>query len=256
MSDEPTTEVAVISEGPTNMLQGIMALARDPAVRVDVIHQLVAMQERMEDRQAKREFNTALHAAQAEVPRVKKGGTVSLGAGKGGYAFARREDIDDVLREVMVRHGFSITFSRVTRGEGGGLIVYGTLKHIGGHEETDEFPLPIDSGPGRNNLQALGSTDKYAQRYILEGFFNLVREGADNDGADHGKKFITEAQADELRSLCGQCGRQEGPFLDQLFAGKVRSFDELEAGSGFLAARSTMEAILRQRAKRGAKSGG
>lgn len=243
----------VLTEGPGALLQGIMALARDPSVRVDVIQSLVQMQERMEDRQAERDFAAAMKAAQAQIPRVEKRGTVDLkrkdGSDGGAYAFARLEDIDDVLRPVMDKHGFSVTFDRVSR-EGGGLVVTAYLSHTGGHTKTSSFPLPIDTGPGRNNLQALGSTDSYARRYLLEGFFNIVRKGRDDDGKAAGIKYIDEEQADELRALLKETGRQEGSFLDKLFAGAVRSVDEIEVGSGFLAAKSTLEGIKRQRAQK------
>ena len=267
MSDESAESAALalrpeqpgaITEGPGALLQGIMALARDPSVRVEAIERLVMLQRSMEDREAERAFAAALRGAQAKVRQVERSVFVNLTKDgekpkpgtQGGYFFAPDEDIDDMLRPIMSEFGFSIYYDRALR-EGGGLVVTATLLHAQGHSKTSSFPLPIDTGPGRNNLQALGSTDSYAHRYLKEGFFNIVRRKRDNDGRDAGKKFITEQQAEELRALCVEVKRQEGPFLERLFSGQVRSFDEIEAGSGYLAAKSTLEAIKQQSAKKG-----
>lgn len=247
-----------ITEGPGALLQGILSLARDPHVRVDVVQMLVQMQERQEDRQAERDFAIALDAAQSEVTQVQRLGFVDLTkagekpkeGSQRGYNFARDEDIDNMLRSIMHKYGFSIFYDRTMR-EGGGLIVTATLLHSGGHSKTSSFPLPIDTGPGRNNLQALGSTDSYAKRYLKEGFFNIVRKGRDDDGASFGKKHITQEQCDELRSLLKEAGRQEGPFLDRLFGGNIRSVEEIEIGTGFLAAKNTLDGVIQMRKQKG-----
>lgn len=249
---KPGTSVALADDQmPANSLLNFVARAvEDPNIDVAKLEALLRMQREIVREDAIGTFNRALRAAQAEIPPIAKNGTIDLG-GKGSIPFTTWEDMDKVLRPVMDKHGFTLTFDMQIK-DGGGAVITATLLHIDGHRKTASIPLALDNGPGRNNLQSMGSTMMYGRRYTTEMIFNLVRKGVDNDGADHGKKFITEAHADELRALCSQCGRQEGPFLDQLFAGKVRSFDELEEGSGFLAAKSTLEAILRQRAKRSA----
>jgi len=246
-------QMAIPEGRPGALLQGILSLARDPHVRVDVVQMLVQMQERQEDRQAERDFAIALDAAQAEVTQVQRLGFVDLTkagekpkeGSQRGYNFARDEDIDNMLRSIMHKNGFSIFYDRTMR-EGGGLIVTATLLHSGGHSKTSSFPLPIDTGPGRNNLQALGSTDSYAKRYLKEGFFNIVRKGRDDDGSSFGKKYITTEQCVELRLMLKEAGRQEGPFLERLFSGNVRSVEEIEIGTGFLAARNTLDGVIMQ----------
>jgi len=243
-------QMAIPEGRPGALLQGILSLARDPHVRVDVVQMLVQMQERQEDRQAERDFAIALDAAQAEVTQVQRLGFVDLTkagekpkeGSQRGYNFARDEDIDNMLRSIMHKNGFSIFYDRTMR-EGGGLIVTATLLHSGGHSKTSSFPLPIDTGPGRNNLQALGSTDSYAKRYLKEGFFNSF-----------GKKYITTEQCVELRLMLKEAGRQEGPFLERLFSGNVRSVEEIEIGTGFLAARNTLDGVIMQTRNRRDKS--
>lgn len=211
----PPAVVEPTPAGPGALLSVIVQLAQNPSVDVDKFERLLAMQERMETKQAERDFNAALHAAQQEMPRVKKNGTIDLG-GKGSIPFAKWEDIDAVLRPIMQKHGLSLSFDASPR-EGGGAIIAGTLRHSAGHAKTASIPLPLDSGPGRNNLQAMGSTLSYGKRYLAEMFFNIVREGVDDDGKTGGDQPITPDQAEQIATLVDETNTDPAAFLEWVF---------------------------------------
>src|SRR6185437_5923400 len=165
------------------------------------------------------------------LPRVKKNGTISLGKDKTGaereVAFAKWEDMDRVIRPLMAREGFTLSFDSAARpGDGGGLIVTGTLMHKDGHTRTASMPLPLDTGPGRNNLQAVGSTLSYGKRYCAEMLLNIVREGQDDDGTGAAMRFIAAEQKAELVALQAETGANTKLFLEYL---RVPSLDELPA---------------------------
>lgn len=235
--------------GGSSLLNFVAQAVSDPNIDVAKLEALLRMQRQIVTEEAVVTFNKALRGAQAEIPPIAKNGTIDLG-GKGSIPFTTWEDMDKVLRPVMDKHGFTLTFDMQVK-EGGGALITATLLHVDGHSKTASIPLALDTGPGRNNLQSMGSTMMYGRRYTTEMLFNLVRKGIDNDGADFGKRFITEDQAEELRAMCREAGRVEGTFLQRLFAGKVHTFDEIEQGSGYLAARSTLQAMLQQQAKKG-----
>jgi len=237
---------------PGALLTAFMELARDPNVRPEVLTTLAGMQERAEDRQAEREFNQAMFRVQRQLKPMIKKGLVSLGENKGSYKFLRREDLDAELRPIYEAEGFSLSFTQRAAASGG-LTIYIKVRHTGGHSETNEMELPADTGPGRSPLQARVSTISFAERVLTEMAFNVVR--ADDNGVAGGKKFISEEDAAALRALATAVGQKEGSFLDQLFAGAVRSFDEIEAGPGYLACRSTLEAMKRRNEKRAAGQG-
>lgn len=251
MNDATALAVPQAPANPTSLLNFVAQAVSDPNVDVAKLEALLRMQREIVADEAKTEFNIALHAAQAEMPRVKKNGTIKLitkeGLNRGSIPFATYEDVDTALRPIMEKYGFTINFNVDAR-DGGGGIITGTLEHTNKHFKTASMPLALDTGPGRNNLQAMGSTLSYGKRYVLEMLFNIVREGVDDDGKLGGTKFITEEEAAELRDLTKRAGRQEGAILDKLFAGNVRSFEELEAGSAFLATKSTLTAIIQQKA--------
>lgn len=210
---------------PRSLLAAIVQLASDPAVDVAKLGALLEMQQRMEVRQGEIEFGQALARLSMKMPRVKKNGTVDLGSGKGSYPFAKWEDIDRVIRPLMAEEGFALSFDAQPRqADGGGLIVTGTLLHRDGHSKTASMPLSLDSGPGRNNLQAMGSTLSYGKRYVAEMLLNIVREGDDDDGI--GAQTITEAQRDALIILADNAGADKRKFCD-LF--EIESIADLPA---------------------------
>jgi hypothetical protein len=258
-TQEPGSAPAVIGEGPGVLLANLMQLARDPNIRPDVVAAFIGMQERLEDRQAEREFNAAFVRLQPRLPRIKKDGTLEYPINKNDpdgpkrqiSKYAKWETIDEVIRPLLTEEGFALAFTTAPRaGDGGGLTVIAILRHDGGHKTETPMPVPLDTSGGKNNLQGYGSTLSYGKRYAATAALNLITEGEDDDGQRGGMRFITAEQATELRGLVKQAGRQEGPFLDRLFSGAVRSMEEIEAGA-FVVVRNTLDGIIHQQAQKG-----
>ena len=65
--------------------------------------------------------------------------------------FAKYEDIDDVIRPLLIQNGFSLRFN--SRESNGKVVITGTLAHRDGHSITDEIPLAIDASGSKNNVQ-------------------------------------------------------------------------------------------------------
>lgn len=214
LAARPYTEIAV-ADTPQTMASQIIALASNPNLNVETLQALVTMQERMEKRQAEIAFTEAL--ASLPAIRVKKNGRVELGAGKGSYPFARWEDISLVIEPLLSERGFRLTFdSQPRQGDGGGLVVTGTLLHRGGHSRSASMPLALDTGPGRNNLQAMGSSLSYGKRYCTEMLLNVVREGDDDDAVRAGEATITDQQVAELSRSMTEVGFAERAMYDLL----------------------------------------
>lgn len=238
-----------VQDAPDSLLNAIVAMAKDPAVDVAKLSAILEMQERLERRQAEVEFARAL----ARIPpiRVKKDGTIDLtrkdGSSGGTMAFAKWETMASVIDPLLQAEGFRLMFDSTQRaGEGGGIVVTGTLLHRDGHSKAASMSLALDTGPGRNNLQAMGSSLSYGKRYCAEMLLNIVREGVDDDGKRGGTKYITAEQVAELIEMAKAAKREEGPFLDRIFGGTVRSFDEIEVGSAFLAVKNTLAGLVKQ----------
>ncbi len=195
---------------PPSMMNFIAQAIHDPNISESKLEVLLRLQREVRDDEAREAFNEALYQAQAEMPRVKKNGTIDLGVDKntgrprGSIPFAKYEDVDAIVRPIAHKYGFSYSFSATERGrDGGGAVCSMTLRR-GRHSEVFTLPLPLDTGPGRNNLQAMGSTMSYCYRYLTEMAFRIVREGADDDGVRGGKVYITQEQADDLIQMLAE----------------------------------------------------
>lgn len=245
-------EITKVSQDTGGSLLNFVAQAvSDPNVDVAKLEALLRMQREIVADQAKVTFNRQLHAAQAVIRPIAKNGTVTLGDKKGSYAFTTWEDMDKVLRPIMEQHGFTLTYTMETK-DGGGAVITGTLLHVDGHSKSASIPLALDSGPGRNNLQAMGSTMSYGRRYVAEMLFNLVRKGEDDDGKSGGAKFIQPEAVQELAELCKRAGRREGDIVEKMSQGTIHAFHEIEEGPFFLAVKSTLDGIVQQNARRAA----
>jgi len=234
---------------PTNVLQAVMQLARDPNARMDVIERMVALQERQEARQAQTAFFAALTALQADIPLIHKGGKNSFT----GSTYARREDIKETLRPLLAKHGFAFSFNEESR-EADMTRFSGTLSHKGGHFEvkyktlaTDHAAKNRDGKPTRTGIQDDGSTTSYACRYLMKMHLDIAETDEDTDGNSAEK--ITDDQAKDLAIAVQDAGMDKGRFFVFM---RVGGFDEILAAD-FKKALNAVETKRRENAAKGGR---
>lgn len=225
---EPDTEIrssaiAIIPEGPGALLSAIVSLAKDPAMDIDKFDRLIAMQERMEDRQAERAFNVAFVKLQGLLPAVKRNGSLEYPVDKNKpdgekrliAKFAKWEDIDRVIRPILTEAGFGLSFKIAQRtSEGGGLNISAVLRHEAGHTEVgDPMPVSLDTSGGKNNTQAYGSALSYGKRYAAFAALNLATEGEDDDARAAGQQPISPECAKQIEDLLVETKSNRDGFL-------------------------------------------
>lgn len=205
---------------------GILGMIAAAAVRPDFdpenLRALIQMKREVEADEATREFTAAYVRLSGVLPRIPKNGKVVLGGGK-GYDFAKWEDMHAALSPMLKAEGFALTFD--TTDEEGRITIIGTLIHRAGHSRTSRKTLPIDTGAGRGNLQAHGSTLSYGRRYVTMNLLNIAQEGADDDGAAGGRQTISDAQVARLRELLAELAAdRHAGFFDYMGAPKLEDF--------------------------------
>ena len=207
----------------------LMQLLSNPDVPADKLQIMLQMQREILADRRREAFETAFVAMHAKMPRVNKHGLVELiakdGRKLGSYKFAKWEDMDEVLRPHLEKFGFALRFTQIN-GETGLVTVRGELVHIDGHSVSSERAVPPDRGPGRNDLQAIGSSISYAKRYLAEGLCNIVRQGEDNDGQAIPKP-ISAAQVKELEGLLKSIKTSPQTFL-RFFVTGADALDEIQ----------------------------
>lgn len=176
--------------------------------------QLVALKERMDAKQAEKEFATDFIALQREIPKVKATKAVP---GKGDtikYHFAPYEEIMDAVQPLLEKHGFAVTFgSRFESTPPPRMVATCTLVHRGGHSKSNEFGARVGDGPpGASPAQADGAASTYAKRFALCNALNIRTEGLDDDARLVGAP-ITGEFADAIRKRVEYLKMDEAVFF-------------------------------------------
>lgn len=255
MSDLATIDP---SPAPADESGSFLALvaraAADPNVDVAKMSALLDMQERIIAKRAEAEFNRALGRLLTALPRIKKHGVVEYPKDKNrpdgpkskAFNFAKWEDIDEIIRPLLFSEGFLLSFDSVPRsGDGGGIVVTGTLLHAGGHSRSASIPLALDASGGKNNLQGMGSTFSYGRRYTTTMLLNLIFEGEDDDGERGGTSFLDDEQQARILALIKETKADLDGFLDFIGAKTVPDIKASEfprAINALLAKKSKMAA--------------
>jgi len=210
----------------------LLELAINKDLDADKLERLVAMKERMEDRQAAQEFNAAFGRFQDQCPTIVKNKTAKIATKSGasfGYRYADLEQVAKLLREPLRDNGLSYSFD-TEQGERS-IVVTCQVRHIGGHCEQSTVTIPIDTGARMSMAQTVGSAMMYAKRNALINALGLTAcDDADDDGAggESDPEPITAAQVVELEQLIADSGADRVRFLK--FAG-VSDLEQITSGA-------------------------
>lgn len=188
--DDPAQSAALVPAEPVRVGSEIALmferLATNPDVDVAKLEKLIEMQERILRHNAKAEFDADFSRMQGELPEITEHGEISVD-GQVRSKYARYEDIIAVVRPVLQKHGFALRHRNQSLPDGR-LKIIGVLSHRAGHSEEDDFECPPDVSGKKNNIQAIGSTRSYGQRYTTISLLNIISRGADDDGKKAGQK--------------------------------------------------------------------
>ena len=228
---EPKNEAGNVPV-PVNVAGGMLAIieriAVDPNADVEKLERMLALQERIIAKQAEMEFNEALARIAEKMPRIVKGKTVGYDIDKNdkskgqkeAFRYAAYEDIDKIIRPMLVEEGFSLSYTTAMKPEGG-CIVTGRLSHRNGHYRESSIPMPLDANAKRNNAQNMASTFTYGKRYTMCMLLNIVTVGEDDDGSGGP---ITDEQAKEIKVGLRESGLETTKLLKAL---KAESVEEI-----------------------------
>lgn len=195
--------VAVAGESAT-ILQIIQQVAMSPTADIDKMERLMAMHERFQAQQAKQQYDEAMSRMQEELPVIGERGGIRDKSGRIQSTYALWEDINEMIKPVLAKHGFALSF-RTPRNERG-IEVEGVLSHRGGHRETTSLVLPADTTGSKNGVQAVASSVSYGKRYTAGALLNFTTTGEDDDG--NGAVVtprVTSVQAAQLAELLDKC---------------------------------------------------
>jgi hypothetical protein len=219
MSVQTLEKVSIIPQDEPRALATVTPMAMlekalTSGASMEVLEKFMALSERWETNQARKEFDAAVSAAKAEIPAITRNAT-----GHNSKRYADFAAIARVVDPILGKHGLSYRF-RTT--QNGSIAVTCILSHKAGHSEETTLAGPADSSGNKNAIQAIGSTLTYLQRYSLVQMLGLAAS-ADDDGKAAAKDAkppapgsITQEQADNIYDLLEEKGASRGAFAGWL----------------------------------------
>ena len=212
---EPSA-VAHTEEGGDSLIR----LALEQGHPVDVLERLVALQERVTERNARMAFVEALTAFRRECPVIPKTRKnlqfqkVTRAGTKAPAMYAALEDIDRIAQPVASAHGLIWTWDTVNGPER--MAVTCKLLHVDGHSESATVEMPYSDNRGPSPQQQFSITQSYGMRYSLIAVLGITTADDDMDGnnaADDDGDTITEGQVADLYALADEVKANLPKFL-------------------------------------------
>ncbi|KWT04042.1 ERF family protein [Pseudomonas savastanoi] len=207
MPEERRTAVRQASPQADHSIMAVISrAAADPTCDIEKMERLLAMHERMQAKTAEQAFNAAMAQMQCEIPTVFEA-AVNLHTGN---AYATLDDISRIVKPIMQRHGFAITF-KVENLEKT-IAVTGILMHRDGHREQTTMTLPADIGKGRNDVQAVGSSTTYGKRYVMSALLNITTgETRDDDAQSSDGSDTDDMRAQAVADIIERVNQTNSP---------------------------------------------
>jgi hypothetical protein len=231
MNAQAKTEIVTVAPSTPLTPMAMIERALEIGANADTLEKLMNLQERWQASQAKQAFDVALAAAKAEFPAILKTGRADVKRkdGSDGYAYSyeRLEVIAATILPIMKRHSLNYRF---TSGSGPtGISVTCIITHEAGHREETTLTAQLDTTGGKNNVQAVGSTTTYLQRYTLKLALGLV-VASDSDGVPPtDNETITADQFREIQDLLEKTGSDEDAMLAYVRATELESMSQAQA---------------------------
>lgn len=166
----------------------LIELAVQKGADADQLGKLMELQLKWQANEARLAYVAAMNQFKKAAPEITKTKKVSYRNKDNSlteYSHPELDKITEVIGNAL--HGVGITHAWRTSDNAGKITVTCVLTHAQGHsEDVATLSGPADTSGGKNNVQAIGSTTTYLQRYTLLAGTGLAAEGQDDDGKTEG----------------------------------------------------------------------
>lgn len=210
---EPEKNLPASPVTPMQMLQ----MAVEQGADLDKLQKLMDLQERWEANEARKAYVVAMSAFKKDPPEIFKNKHVAYN--QVDYHHATLDHITNVISLAMSPHGLSFRWD-VDQGES--IKVSCVVTHEQGHSERVTLGATADKSGSKNDIQAIGSTITYLQRYTLLAATGLAAKGMDDDGRGaEPLDTITDEQEANILALLTETGTDLDRYLKHIKLGKL-----------------------------------
>jgi len=216
--EEMKTEIERTNNSPADLIKTAILQGGMNGDALERLAKMLELQERWEANEARKAYHKAMAEFKANPPKILKDKSVSFGAGKASYKHASLQNVCEEINKAMSVFGLSASW-RVS--QNGQISVTCKITHELGHSEETTLSAPADSSGSKNQIQAIGSTITYLERYTLLALTGLATEDADDDGIATEDGPIDEAQLNTLLDYIASTGTDSKKFLKWLQIGSL-----------------------------------
>jgi len=172
---------------------GLISQALAQNVPIETLERLMDLQERWQSGQAKSEFLKSMSEFQSKVPELIKSKKVDFPSKTGGnvkYNYTPLSKISKAIQPILKECGLSYRWEFEEANDKIKCICI--ISHVAGHSEKNSMVAGKDTTGNKNDIQSIGSTRQYLQRYTLIGVLGLSTADQDNEAqtSNSGKKEI------------------------------------------------------------------
>ena len=179
------TQIMTVDRQSAVLMELIERGVSDPQFSVEKLSQLLDVKERWEREEARKAFVAALSRFKQNPPTIIKDQTVSHRGGT--YSYAGLGQVVAEVTAALAIHGFSHAWELDQSGPS--ITVTCVLTHELGHSERVALSGPADDTGSKNQIQQVGSTVTYLQRYTLMSITGLAASDMDDDGVGAGSRL-------------------------------------------------------------------
>ena len=218
-------------------MMDLLQIAVDKGAGIETLERLVALKERMMDRQAAIDFDTALNSCQKQIgriaPNVQRKDTNSW--------WADYSQLDRTIRPIYTEAGFSVGFSEVAPVAIGKVRIKGTLSREGISRDYFSEITPSTTGPKGGAMATATDADAIAasraKRYIMLSIFNIATgiDRQEKEGIPAAEReFMADTTVDEWIDAMNNAPDMNA--LKSVFSecwGKAKKLNDTDAKNAF-----------------------
>ncbi|MCP4651177.1 MAG: hypothetical protein GY853_14010 [PVC group bacterium] len=213
---------AIESNGsPIAVLQ--MAMSKD--IDLGKMEKMLELQAKWDDMQAKKAYTQAMANFKSDPPKIVKDKKVGYNNKDGsatGYTHASLGNVTNTINSALATHGLSAAWQ--TDQKDGNITVTCTITHSMGYSESTSLSAGADNSGRKNNLQAIGSTNTYLQRYTLLSLTGLATHDQDDDGSSgEMEEYIDDEQKHQILDMIAHTEANVEKFLNCLGVANIES---------------------------------
>jgi len=208
----------------------LVRLAVEGNADVDKLEKLIALKERWDANEARKEYVLAMAEFHKNPPKILKESKVDF-TNKAGvrtqYNYAKLAEITNAICKQLAENGLTVSWRTQ---ENGKIIVTCRVTHAKGHFEETPLSSPPDDTGNKNKIQQVCSTVTYLQRYTLLSLVGLATYDTDDDGKSSEEvKYISDKQLSTLRGIVDNMKNPDKVRAGTLKFAKAESLDQILA---------------------------